>query len=223
MTFDATRARELLELHRPYHSELQIDHFITARAGLTTWGMFVQALRELNSRLEGMKSLASERKLADIERRRHERTVRDVSADDLDREEAGVRVEQAVMRIDSIDRNVRDTWRELERFYAQAVALRARLPVDLTPQVRDELERDRWVTLLTRTAALDIATSGRLSLGTLDSIWSLPVEERSKVLEVVRGDVGVVVNALDARASDVPEPPLEIAPVDPERILELCG
>lgn len=221
-TFDAGRARELLSLHRPYHSELQIDHFITGRAGLTTWGMFLQALRELNGRFEGMKSLSAERRLADIERRRQERIASN-SQDALAGEEAEVKAEQAVMRLDSIDRNIRDTWRELERFYAQAVALRARLPAELTPDVRDELERERWVALLKRAAALDIVATGTVSAGTRDSIWALPMDQRKIVLRAISTH-GVLLAECAEFEPDVPVSPLPaLVEGDVAKLLEACG
>lgn len=222
MNFDAGRARELLSLHRPYHSELQIDHFITGRAGLTTWGMFLQALRELNGRFEGMKSLSAERRLADIERRRQERLASDAK-DGLDGEEAEVRAEQAAMRLDSIDRNIRDTWRELQRFYAQAVALRARLPAELTAEVRDELERERWVALLKRAAALDITATGNVSAGTRDSIWALPMAQRALVLQAV-SKPGELLAECTEFEPDVPVTPLPaILEGDVVKLLEACG
>jgi hypothetical protein len=50
-----SRLKAMLDDHQKYHSNLQIDRFIIYKSGVTPYGMYKQALRELYSRYESMK------------------------------------------------------------------------------------------------------------------------------------------------------------------------
>lgn len=176
--------RELMSFHRLYHSPFQIDNFITARAGLTDWGMFRQALREIAGRIDALKNLAAERGLAHVEVGRQDRVI-ESDRDKLDVAEARIKRGLAVLRVESLELNIRHTAEEMLRFFAQARALRTRLPDDLTPAELDRLDREFWCAVLQRRAALEFEADGRISYGTLEGIWSLPLKEREPVLRAV--------------------------------------
>lgn len=220
--FDITRARELLRDDRLYHSPFQMDHFITARAGVTTWGMYVQALRELRGRMDGLKQLAADHALAEIELARQERTAKHAE-DDLDRREAEVKAGIARAKLAGLLLNASETARELQRFYAQAEVLRARLPAELTPDVLAELERERWVELLKRRAAVELRADGRVSHGTIESVWALPPDQRAPVLAAL-SDVPGLVRACETWVA--PEFALDVPALDTAaaaKLLEACA
>lgn len=222
MTFDITRARELMEHDRLYHSAYQMDNFITSRAGVTTYGMFVQALREMRSRMDGLKELATDHALTEIELERRERDAKRAK-DTLDRREAQIKAGVARARLAGLLRNASETARELQRFYAQASALRAQLPTQLTPDVLAELERERWVEGLKRRAAVELRADGKVSHGTVESIWALPMRERDLVLAALR-DVPAFVAACESY--EVPLPAIDVPALDQveaARMLEVCS
>lgn len=222
MTFDIGRARELMEHDRLYHSAYQMDHFITSRAGVTTYGMFVQALREMRGRMDGLKELATDHALTQIELERQERAAKRAK-DSLDRREAEVKAGVARARLAGLLRNASETARELQRFYAQASALRARLPAELTPDVLAGLERERWVEGLKRRAAVELRADGKVSHGTVESVWALPIEERKAVLDELK-DVHAFVAKCEAY--EVPLPALDVPAIDAAeatRLLEACA
>ena len=68
---------ELLKDHQPFHSEFQMDHFITIRAGGTPWGMYRQALRELDSRKSALLEHYSKRQSLEMQKNTLDRTIAD--------------------------------------------------------------------------------------------------------------------------------------------------
>ena len=57
---------ELLVDHQEFHSDLQMESFITLRAGGTLYGCYKQALRELSTRKIAAIQRVTQMRLADL-------------------------------------------------------------------------------------------------------------------------------------------------------------
>ena len=67
----------LLRDHRMFHTEFQMDYFITGRSGETDWGKYRQALRELEKRHRALEDLYHELAQKERELRRHKALIAD--------------------------------------------------------------------------------------------------------------------------------------------------
>lgn len=179
--------RVLLAHHRPFHSAYQMDHFITASAGGTPWGMFQQALRELRTRFDALKiDYAAREELAlalEGDADGHGGIPSDGIADRRRRLAFG----RKRMELDTLDSLIRDREREFAHFFAQALALRDILG-PLTPQRTAELEEHLWIHRAKCLAAEDYIARGQLSHQTLTALRALPPTTRATVLAEVTGD-----------------------------------
>lgn len=171
--------KELLALlgdHQLFHSDLQMDCFITAKEGGTPYGQYRQALRELHKRYGGLKELYTERELAaiDLDELSQESKPSDTEFDERRRK---VRAAQARMKLDGLARTVADSEREFRRFYAQAMALKKTVG-ELTPGRRRELDLKFWLHRLKTLAALDVLAQGRVGPSVIALWHCLPAELR---------------------------------------------
>ncbi len=160
---------ELLKDCQLHHSTLQLDSFVTVRAGMTLYGCYRQSLREISTRVDGIREQRHQIRVSEIKIKRlrdSEDELKHAIADNL---EGGLRSMRA--DLDEIEG-------ELERFHAQAVALRGMLEAEgatfpLDRETRDRLDRDMWVHLLKATAAVELMT-GPLGKGTIEIFRALP-------------------------------------------------
>ena len=175
---------DLLLDHQEFHSELQMNSFITLRSGGTLYGCYKQALRELSTR-----------KMALIQRYAH-RELLLIEIDELEmqcdepmqaRRNKVYAAEKRLM-IEECRRVIVDTEREFVRFYEQAVAIREALrsqgvdlPLDAT--TRNRLDSEMWEHQLKCMAAVDFMTSGRLGAQTVGLLQSCPVEMRRRIAD----------------------------------------
>jgi hypothetical protein len=169
--------QELIDDHRMYHDETQMDCFITAKAGGTPYGMYRQALRELYKRLRGLKGLYADYALLEVD------------IDELEAKEAENEFESRRNRIhlvrkkltlQELEKSIADTEREFLRFYGQAVALK-KVVGKLTPEKRLKLDREFWAHQAKERAAVDLLTTGLVGVHAIDLIQYLPVEERAPI------------------------------------------
>ena len=174
--------KELLKDHQIYHSNFQIDNFITVRAGETQYGQYKQALRELFKRYRGLKELyvARELLLVDID----EMSVSIVGTIFEERRNK-INLAKHKMDMEDLERNIFDTEREFKRFLSQADVLKAQIG-ELTPEKRDALDMDMWIHKLKSMVATDYITKGRIGENPLAFIRSLPKEIRTPLLAEVK-------------------------------------
>jgi|LGOV01.1.fsa_nt_gb predicted nucleic acid-binding OB-fold protein len=178
---------ELLVDHQLYHSDFQMDHFITIRAGGTVYGQYKQALRELDKRKRGLKQLYSEKALLQIDIDELDYLINkaedsDIAEVDYELERNRVKCGQKVMTMEDLDRNIKDTEREFVRFYSQAASLKEQIG-ELTPERRKQLDEEMWAFNLKKLSAMDVATTGNVQKNTLELIMAAPMEIRMKTLE----------------------------------------
>lgn len=159
-----TPIQELLQYHRPSHSRVQMDNGITRKTGCTPYGMFKQSLRELSQRWIGLRGAALD--LMEVEQQLSEP------------DDEGLRPKHHKLRLqlrrETILEGMIATARETITFYEQAVALRAQLPTDLTDETIEQLELEYWHHWLKKQIALELEIQGRVNVGTLDLVVSMP-------------------------------------------------
>jgi len=173
-----TDLQTLLDDHQMFHSNYQMDYFITARAGGTAYGQYKQALRELVKRHRGLRALDLELAEAELE-------LEDAKAlpDETDRDGRvrAIALAKARTKLEDTERTRYDTEREYKRFMAQAICLKHKIGV-LTPERRAELDRDMWQFQVKYMAAIDYMSVGRLQSKTIELLQCMPPADRAEVM-----------------------------------------
>ncbi len=168
---------ELLKDHQIFHSDLQMDCFITGLSGGTPFGMYKQALRELDKRHRALRHLHIER-----ERLRMKIPSKVVGWFRSKCHKLWALADiEAGFALEDQGRTIGDTWREFARFLQQARALKKKVG-ELTPKTRAVLDQIFWEDHLRRTAAVELLTSGGLTPNTLGCINAMPVAARATLL-----------------------------------------
>lgn len=178
----------LVSDHQYFHSELQMDHFITTRAGgCHPWGMYVQALRELESRHGAYHNLVLRRRRLALEIQELELEVsrwRFTRRGRIRRRRARLELEEKQLGVRLIARMEPDREREFRRFFAQALAIREVLG-DLTPERKRELDEDMWHHRLRQVLAIDFYLEGAPGASIMSILPALPRRMR----EALRNDI----------------------------------
>lgn len=184
---DLENLGRLLNDHQTGMSDFQDDHFVTARAGGTTYGQYKQSLRELYKRFRGLRELVygeNGQKFMDLEIRRLESKLTSNDLDEFDREELELKLKHKYLIYEESERSINDTYREFMRFYQQAEALKEMIG-ELTPQRRRELEKDMWKYRVKEMAAIDYLQTGRLKNTTIEFLSCMPEEDRPELYELI--------------------------------------
>lgn len=178
--------KQFFDDHQLYHSEFQMDNFITSKAGGgTVYGQYKQSLRELFKRYRGLKELETTKALlqVDIDELESQRSWFNVFA----RRRNAINLVQKLMSMEDLEKNIQDTKREFDHFYRQAFSLKEVIG-PLTPDVRNKLDSEMWIHNLKCMAAIDYICKGRLGDNTLTSIMSLPLSDRMPLLREIKED-----------------------------------
>ena len=151
----------LANLHRSCHTMFQCDAFITSREGITTWGMFRQAMRETFSRISACRASM-------IEIANTELDIEELDDNDDYRTEKRKAIHKVDLewRLPVMRKKLDDKLGELGRFYAQAVGCYEQLLEEngsLSAEVQHALEQNFWVEKFTLEAALRQATGQPLT------------------------------------------------------------
>jgi hypothetical protein len=173
---------ELLADHQEFHSDLQMDSFITLRSGGTLYGCYKQALRELQTRKVAVIQRVTQMRLADVEARRRAITTGNEMADERNR----IRNEELAAFRPMNEQILNDTLRECAYFYGQALAIREALEAEgvrfpLDARTRDRLDREMWEHNLKGRCAVELMSQGRLNGTTIELIQSCPQEIRGRI------------------------------------------
>lgn len=169
---------ELLKDHQPFHSELQIDAFITAQAGGTRYGQFKQALREIASRWAGLRGRYVER-----EQLLGELKVLQ-SSDRMTDRDGQIELARKSIQLDELERSIRDGEREFARFKQHGDALKKEIG-ELTPERRRELELEFWEHRLRTQIAVSLLSSGRVPATIIEMLPFLPDGPRDAIEEAL--------------------------------------
>ena len=186
---NAPQLDALIADHQRYHSEYQMDLFITAKSGGTPYGMYRQALRELTSRHE---SLLGGRE--DIDELGLD--LEDARNEQGDPRRRAINVRRKERALEHARLALVDKAREFRCFYAQAVKLKEQIG-DLTPAKRATLEAEFWAFQARKKAALELICHHRIEPATLDMIWSLaPGDTRAILAEIEEGGAPALMQRL---------------------------
>lgn len=196
----------LLDDHQLFHSELQMDAFITARSGGTVYGCYRQALRELYKRKRGLQQLYADKRLKQIEIEELTDALESGEISRFEKERKKVNLWSARLALEESDKVIFDTEREFLHFYQQASELK-KLVGELTPERRKELDWELWQFKLREMAAVDWMTKGRLGDMVITFVNALPPKEKKVLTEEIK-DVGEIVSWYENHETPkIPESP----------------
>jgi len=212
-----SRLKELLDDHQTGMSQFQDDYLVTTRAGGTLYGQYKQALRELYTRLRGLReaTISREHLLIDIE----ELAEKKSKESGYTQRRAEVDYKHKVMLLEEADRVIKDTQREFTRFYQQADYLKKQLG-DLTPEKRHKLDMEMWEFRIKEMAVIDWITQGRLRNSTYEFLQSSPEEMKVRMAKAIQ-DQTKTIEWYENRKYFVSEDLPQIEPFTSETILEL--
>ncbi len=170
-----TDINELLKDHQLYHSDFQMDRFITMRSGGTEYGQYKQALRELDKRRRGLKELYVEKALLKLEiNKLNFPIIRHFKKNKINNG-------KKIMAMEDLDKNIFDTEREFKRFYSQAECLKVKIG-ELTPEKKEQLEIEMWEFKIKELCLLDQVSTGKVSKNTYELIGVCPPNIRKELL-----------------------------------------
>lgn len=158
----------------PRHSDFQIDNFIVRKEGLTEWGQYQQAMRELHSRMHNMRenvidALILARK---IEIRPHDK---DPLLDDLEKRKLEYELEASVDALKPIIE-------EMVRFAAIILSLRPKFS-DMDDSQRKALDLHYWKTRISYLSAKAVYDTSRVGSEMLCVSKCLPGNAGSLAIE----------------------------------------
>lgn len=206
---------DLLADHNSAHTQLQMDCFITLKSGVTPFGMYRQALRELDHRVGSLTTLFERLELLriEIDELAH-RAQRD--EDPYERQRAAIRLQARQVEQFRLRRKGEDRAREMGHFYAQCCALKRQLgPLD--DARRHELEGEMWLAQFKRDAAFRFMSGARaLEPGLLRAMHALPDPWRGRALAAILDPTQLCSDVQQVRLPALPEP-------DPVDVLTEAG
>lgn len=167
----------LLDLRR-CHSEFQMDYFITTTNGGTPYGMYMQALRELDTRRTGLGEAYLRREELEID-------AKEARAPECapDTEKLRVLLKQKKLMLEQhiLEQTIAEQEREFRRFLGQARILKKHLG-ELTTDRKEQLEREFWLHRLKGMVVTDVLTVGHPTGSTISLVASLPIDMREKAV-----------------------------------------
>jgi hypothetical protein len=151
--------------------------------------MFVQALRELDTRTRGIREMRLEMARLEVEEKHELLRSQPTTSGSLETSElAEVNCEKIALEREYLERTLRETEREADAFLRQARHLRESLE-PLTPERIEFFERDYWYNDVKRRMALDLSVPPfTLSQKTRLSLICLPKPARVRLLMKLRDD-----------------------------------
>jgi hypothetical protein len=212
---------DLLSDHQEFHSDLQMDSFITSRNGQTLYGCFKQSLRELRTRVTGLiqRYAMRDKSLVDID---------ELACDCIDPFQAkrnAIDRTEKIRFMEMCEAVIRDNEREFWRFYCQAVANRRGLEAQgvtfpLDDETRGRLDRQMWEHQLKVMAVVDFMTTDRLQKNTIELLQSVQPEMRKRIWDEFN-DRAKLVDWYFSLESPMP-PPATLEFQDVRKLIECC-
>jgi len=184
-----TELDRLLEDHQCFHSDFQIDRFILALSGGTEYGCYKQAMRELNKRWRGLRSLLQDQALKDVDLDEKHEMLGKVDIGTFAGRRLRIEIAALELSLEEIEKRIEDTAREFGRFAGQVRYFKHKLG-PLTPEKREKLDAEMWDHKLKLMAALDLMAYGKLSRETIEHIHVAPIarDDLKKWLPHANGD-----------------------------------
>ena len=175
---------EILNDHVGTMTEYQHDHFVTGMSSPTAYGQYKQAVKELYSRICGLRDTVFGKQMLEIEidEQHH---IANNDPDEFSRRKAEVRARQKEMALFDLVEDIKGKESEAMSFYRQAAQLKEVLG-DISPERRKVLEAEMWEAQCKKIAALDVLSNGSLSQSVLEMTFSMKGEQRNRLLEKIK-------------------------------------
>lgn len=188
MMKDIRKYEELFKDLELAHSDFQIHNFVLGEEkGITEWGKYKQALRELHKRVRGVKQLLfqMERDKIEIEKikRKIERLKKGKYQDydlDVKLEEINLAEKQTNLKI--AEKSLQELLREAEEFYKVVVVLKEKFK-NLSKEDKWRLEKEYWMLKFKRDIEDSLLAGQKPSFGLMRVIKSLPLDMQKELLE----------------------------------------
>lgn len=165
------------------HTATMMDSFILAANGVTTYGKYRQALRQLSTLIKGVRNLKRELSRVNINERECKYKLVQDFRDPFEKERCELDQDEAKWLAMDLQERIASKERELRHFYHAACTLREELNVDVSnPEVQLAVELDHWAELYCRDVTLQLQVTGTVHLGLLRDIHALPNKQRDQVL-----------------------------------------
>ncbi len=176
--------KDLMEDYQMFHSQFQQDYFITARNGLTEYGMYKQALREVYSRYKTLKDLyfSREKVLVDIDEKK---SLSEKDDDEFVRRKAVIEHRELLFSLEDRELTISETEKEFKRFVEQALYFKNKFG-NISEEDKKKLDEEMWFAKIREMCAVDLITSVRLRNTTYEIIIALPSVTKNKILAEIK-------------------------------------
>ena len=166
-------------------TQFQMRQFNVIQTGVTPWGQYVQAMRELKTRRDVLELLTLQQVELDLRiakdchwpKRCRRRFV------PFGRREHLLRMTVYQREGKALKDQLATTRREELEYRAIVTVLKEQIG-EVTPERRHELDVDKWVHDVARRAYLDKVCTGALAHGTAEILYAAPMEWTARVLAV---------------------------------------
>ena len=176
--------KEILKDHRPGMSQFQHDHFVTGMSSLTEYGQYKQSVRELYTRVCGLRDNAFAKETLEIELEEQE-YISQHGEDTFVRRKAAVELKRKQMAMFDLLKRIEHTERDVMSFYRQASQLKEIIG-ELTPEKENEFEKEMWESECKKLAAFDVMSQGSIGRPTLEMAFSMKGELRDRLLNELK-------------------------------------
>jgi hypothetical protein len=182
----------LLDDHRPFHSEFQLENFIVSKSGHgNLFGQYKQVLRELDSRKRTLRDYDLQlRRFKAQHKVASDRFFRiEVGITSGERELMGLEIEELENAISDLEATISDIRREQAFLLTLGMRLKGSIG-DLDDDSRRELEREHRLHVLKFQIATEIVCHNAISPGIIETVCCLSPEDRAEVLTHLNAMVG---------------------------------
>ena len=124
--------KEILKDHRPGMSQFQHDHFVTGMSSLTEYGQYKQSVRELYTRVCGLRDHAFAKETLEIEIEEQE-YISQHDENTFVKRKAAVELKRKQMAMFDLLKRIEHTEKDVMSFYRQAAQLKE-IVGELTPE-----------------------------------------------------------------------------------------
>lgn len=171
---------ELMKDHRMYHTEFQRRHFITELSGVTTYGKYIQAVKELHGRYTTIKNNQYELKLIDIDIDELNYKLKNTN-DEFKIRRLELKLEKKLSNREDALYVLTELSKEFESFLSQAIVLKEKLG-ELTPEKKEVLDAEFWEIKLKRDIAINHISGRGIDKNIIEIILSLPKDIRKDLI-----------------------------------------
>ena len=173
--------RDLFEDLQLGQSWFQNSFFVVNKNGVTDYGKYKQALRELYTRYRALRDYAFEIRKLRLQIKKKEREL-SVVKDELEKEIILVEKRELELKLEETYRTLSQSKKEFIHFFEIAKHFK-QLFGKLSEDDKDKLEQEFWMEKFKIMLSIDLSLHGKPSQGLLENLVSLPIEMQNKILD----------------------------------------